>query len=109
MQMADLMMRLVKEEIIPKSVARDELGFEEPEVLERQILREQAIALPPFKEMLIEREVDDTGDQVMIGMFQRALDRVQNQGGPPGQPGMPSPPGAPPMPGGSAVPPQVMG
>lgn len=112
MQLADLMMRLVSEEIIPKVVARDELGFEEPEVLERQILREQAVALPPFKEALIEREVQETGDADLIGMFQRGLARVQNQGGPGGQggpPGMPSPPGAPPMPGGSAVPPQIMG
>jgi hypothetical protein len=109
LQLADLFMRLVKEEIVPKSVARDELGFEEPEVLEEQILREQAMQLPPFREMLIEREVMEYGDGPEQEMFQRALDRVQMQNGPPREPGMTSPPGAPPMPGGSAVPPQIAG
>lgn len=109
LQLVSMYEGLVQRGMVSKQLALDEMGFEEPELILRDVLKDQALELPPFKEALIDREVMDTEDPYLIDAFHRALERVQNQNAPPGQPGMPSPPGAAPQPGGSAVPPQVGG
>lgn len=110
LQLVSMFEGLVQQGMIDKQTALDEMGFEEPEVIMRNVLKDQAMSLPPFKEALISREVMDTEDPYLIQEFQNALQRVQNQNGggnAPQPPGMPSPPGMAPQPGGSAVPPQI--